>query len=269
MIISVVNNKGGVGKTTTSINLSSGLAINKKRVLLVDIDPQAHSTHGLGIVTNGHRPSLKDVLLAKSDQIYTLFSSKSIKDAIVSSQREGLDVAPADGKLTQALEKLYRSYWFYREKVLTKCLEPVKPSYDYIVIDCPPGLGVLTLNAIKASDFILIPCEMSIASVEGVSSLLEAVSNAKGKGFDCYKIVLTLVNPHCTHTNSQIMELLSQFKGKTLKTQIVRNEQINQAQIERKDIFAFAPDSRGAESYSKLTKELLRVWNAGKEQASE
>ncbi|HLG28731.1 MAG TPA: AAA family ATPase, partial [Candidatus Brocadiales bacterium] len=108
MIISIVNNKGGVGKTTTSINLSSCLAINKKRVLLVDIDPQAQSTHGLGIVTNGHHLSLKDVLLSKTEQLYTLFNQKNIRDAIVSSQREGLYVAPADAKLSQVIEKLYR-----------------------------------------------------------------------------------------------------------------------------------------------------------------
>lgn len=263
MIICVVNNKGGVGKTTTSINLSSSLAINKKRVLLVDIDPQAHSTLGLGIKANGHHPSLKDVLLAKAEQLYVLFNKRNIRDAIVSSQRDGLDIAPADAKLSQVIEKLYRSYWFFRERILAKCLEPIKPEYDYIVIDCPPGLGVLSLNAIKASDFVLIPCEMSMASVEGVTTLVEAVSTTKGNGFSNYKVLLTLVNPQSKTTNSHVMKLLSPFKGKILKTQITRNEQINQAQLERMDIFAFAPNSKGAEGYSQLTKELLRLWNTG------
>ena len=151
MIVSIVNNKGGVGKTTTSINLSNCLAINGKTALLVDADPQAHSSRGLDIHIEPGQETLKDVLSVKSNKLYTLFYEKNIKDTIIHTKRALLDLVPADAKLSDVVEKLYRTYHSYRENFLLECLEHVKSDYDYIIIDCPPGLGVLAANAIKAS----------------------------------------------------------------------------------------------------------------------
>ncbi|MFQ5963970.1 MAG: ParA family protein [Candidatus Scalinduaceae bacterium] len=269
MIVSIINNKGGVGKTTTSINLSNCLAINGKMVLLVDTDPQAHSSRGLGIHIGAEQESLQDILSVKADQLYTLLLEKNIKDIIIHSKRRGLDLVPAGTKLTEVIEKLYRTYRYFREDFLLSCLKPVKLNYDYVIIDCPPGLGVLATNAIKASDFILIPCEMSRGSLDGLADLLETIPSIKGESFDNFRIFMTLVDSRYTSSNKYVMKQLASLKSKILKTRIKRNEPLNRSQLSNKDIFSFSPRSMGAKDYSSLTKELLKLWGKDDKQPPE
>lgn len=266
MIVSIINNKGGVGKTTTSINLSNCLAINRKRVLLVDTDPQAHSSRGLGIHIGAEQETLQDIFNTKYEQLYALFYDKSIKDIIIRTKRRDLDLAPSDTHLVDVIEKLYRTYWFFREDFLLRCLEPVKSDYDYIIIDCPPGLGVLAINAIKASDFILIPCEMSRGSLDGIADLLKIIPNIKGESFDNFKILLTLFNYKYASSNKYVMRQLAPLKEKILNTKINRNEPLNRSQLSNKDIFSFSPQSKGAKDYSSLTRELLKIWGDDEKQ---
>lgn len=260
MIVSVVHNKGGVGKTTTSINLASGLALRGKKVLLVDMDPQAHSTKGMGVILEDSNLSIKDMLIKEASTIFAQYWDGDIREVIRTSQREGLDVVPSELHLGETVETLYnRCSQNFRESLLTKCLDSVKRQYDYIIIDCPPGLGLLVVNAIRASHFLVIPNVMSRLSTEGIADVLEVVKKIKGN-FNDYRILLTLVDPRLRMTNEYVMDELSPFKGKVLRTQITRNEAINQAQIARQDVFAFAPGSRGAEDYARAARELLRVW---------
>ncbi|MFQ5863208.1 MAG: ParA family protein [Candidatus Brocadiales bacterium] len=260
MIVSVVHNKGGVGKTTTSINLSSGLALRNKKVLLVDMDPQAHSTKGVGVILEDSNLSIRDMLMKEVSSIFAQYWEGDIREVILASQREGLDVVPSELHLGDAVETLYnRCSQNFRESLLARCLDSVKRHYDYIIIDCPPGLGLLVVNAIRASQFLIIPNVMSRLSTEGIADVLEMVKRVKGN-FNNYRILLTLVDPRLRMTNEYIMDELSPFKGTVLRTQITRNEAINQAQIARQDVFAFAPGSRGAEDYARVTRELLRVW---------
>jgi chromosome partitioning protein len=261
MIVSVVHQKGGVGKTTTSINLANALVLNNRRVLLVDMDPQAHSTKGIGVELEDSNLSVKDILLKEATSLFAQYWEGDIREVIRGGPRVGLDLVPSEIKLSQALEELYgRCGKNFRESILAKSLSPIKNSYDYVVIDCPPGLGLLAVNAIKAAHFLLIPCIMSRLSIESLTDLLNLIKRTKGASFEDYRIVLNLVDPRLRATNEYVMDELSVYKGRVLHTHITRNETINQAQIAHQDIFAYAPGSRGAEDYAKLAKELLRLW---------
>lgn len=263
MIISIVNHKGGVGKTTASVNLASALAIKKNRVLLVDLDAQAHSTYGVGIKPDIERKSIGDIMLSHSEGRFVFFYQKSIKDVIISTSRKGLYLVPSNIKLTSQVEPLYRNSLFFKQRkyaILEQCFKPILNDYEYIIIDCPPGLGVLTLNAVKACDFILVPCEISAGSVIGFNDLLNEVKEIKGESFDNYRILYTMIDPRCKSAVKYVSEQLEPFEGKLLKTRIRRNEMFNHCQIQMKDIFAFAPNSEAADNYTKLAAELTKIW---------
>ncbi|MGR3317091.1 MAG: ParA family protein [Candidatus Anammoxibacter sp.] len=271
MIIAVVNNKGGIGKTTVSINLSSALAIEKKKVLIIDLDPQAHSTHGMGITPDEESKSIGDVMMSVAEKRFTFYYQQNIKEVIIPTLREGLDIVPSSLSLTNALEPLYKSlryFKFTRYTLLTHSIKSVIDDYDYIIIDCPPGLGVLTLNAINACDFILIPCETSFGSVTGVKDLLSKVEEIKGQSFNNFRILYSMFDYRCKSSVQNTAKQLSYLSDKILKTRIKKNEKFNQCHFRMKDIFALAPKSESAKSYLKLSQELVKLWGKQKNRLS-
>jgi len=251
-VISILNQKGGTGKTTTAINLSSGLAYNKKRVLLIDLDPQSHSTIGLGIEIDDPNLSISKVLSNLGTPLDKVITKTYIKN---------LDIIPSHISLARTAEQMYTR--LYKETTLERALKPIKKNYDYVIIDCPPSLGILTINALFASDFLIVPCQMSRYSLDGLSDLMDVVravkdtGNERDKEMSYLRILLTMFDVRNKVTNEFILKELEPFKDKIFKTMIMKNEALNQAQIAQKSIFDFAPKSKGAENYKELTKEIL------------
>ncbi len=250
--IAILNQKGGTGKTTTAINLSSGLAYKGKKTLLIDIDPQNHSTIGLGIEIVDQDLSISKVL---SNQ------EGLLKEIIAKTYIKNLDMVPSHISLAKTAEQMYTK--LYKESTLNRAIQPVKKNYDYIIIDCPPSLGVLTINALFASDLLIVPCQMSRYSLDGLSDLIDIVravkntSSEKDTNMSCLRILLTMFDVRNKVTNDFILKELELFKNMILYTKIMKNEALNQSQIAQKSIFDFDPKSRGAENYENLTKEIL------------
>lgn len=249
MIISFSTHKGGTGKTTSSINLAAGLSRAGKRTLLIDLDPQGHSSIGLGVELSYDEPNIADVL---TDRGPTL--SKILRE----TQIPNLHLAPSNLRLALTAESLYAK--FKREERLERCLKPLKENYDWIVIDCPPALGVLTANATHASDLIAVPCQTGARALDGLSDLLNLVHLLKGDNFNHWYILLTMIDPRKTVTLEIFEEVLKPYQGKTFKTRVSISEPLNQSQIARQDIFTFDPKSRGAKDYDGLTQELLKLY---------
>lgn len=246
MIISLTTHKGGTGKTTTAINLSAALAQKHgQKTLLVDVDPQGHSTLGLGIDLAYQDPNIAD-----------LFSERmKAADLIKNTYIPNLDILPSNPRMAKVAETLYAA--IRREEILMRGLTPVKRDYSWVLLDCPPSLGVLTINATFASDLVIIPCDMGIRSIDGLADLLDVLNKVKGCDFQNYRILLTMVDHRKRDTtNKIILDKLQGYKEKLCSTQIVVNEALNQAQMARRSIFDFEPNSRGAQSYLQLAKEL-------------
>jgi len=248
-IIAVINQKGGVGKTTTSINFAAGLARQGHQVLLIDLDPQAHSTIGLGIEPGTYKLAIHDVLINK----------QKISDTILKTTVENLDLVPSHIRLDRAEQQLTPE--MFKESRLNKALQNL--DYDFIVIDCRPTLGTLTINALYASNFILVPCEMSRYALDGFADLMETVDHVKNgeelKKEDFIRILLTKVDTRKTVTNEWILEQLEPYKKMLFNTKIRQNEALNQAHIAMEPIFSFKSNSPGAEDYAQLTHEFLQL----------
>lgn len=249
-IISIINQKGGVGKTTSSINLASGLARHNHKVLLIDLDPQAHSTIGLGIEPESYKLAIDDVLLQKNN----------ISDIVLKTNVDNLFLAPSRIKLDK-VEQLITPELF-KESILSKAINDT--DFDYIIIDCRPTLGVLTVNAIYACDFIIVPCEMGRYALDGFSDLIDTidkVKNSKGRNKkEFFRILLTKFESRNTITNNWVFEELKPFEELIFKTRIRKNEALNQAHMSQEPIFTFKPDSNGAEDYNTLINEIIKLW---------
>lgn len=249
MISCFSTHKGGTGKTTSSINLAAGLARAGKKTLLVDLDPQGHSSLGLGVELAYDEPNMADVLSERA---------LPLKDILRETAISNLTIAPSNLRLASVAESLYAK--FKREERLERSLRSLKRSYDWMVIDCPPALGVLTANALTAADTIIIPCQMGARALDGLGDLLDLVHLLKNEDFAHWRILLTMVDPRKTVTQEIFAELLKPYQAQVLQTQIFVSEPLNQAQMARQDIFTFDPRSRGAQNYEELTKELLKFY---------
>ncbi len=251
--VSVANQKGGVGKTTTAINLSVALASPKTKVLLIDCDPQANTTTGIGIDKSSVENNLYHAMSGQAD----------IKDVILSSNVPNLDIISSEMDLAGFEIEVVDVQG--REEILKKLLESCIDKYQYIIIDCPPALGFLTINSMVASRYVLIPLQSEFYALEGLTQLLKTMQLIKkgmNKDLKILGILLTMFDNR-TNLSEQVMnEATKHFKDLVFKTKIPRNVRLSEAPSFSESIFSYAPTSLGANAYLNFSKEFLRRINA-------
>ena len=247
-VISVANQKGGVGKTTTTVNLATLLAKKGKKVLLIDTDPQGNATSGLG-VTKELELSVYDILVGD-----TTFQ-ETVQDTAI----KNLKVCPSNISLAGAEVELVSM--MSREQRLKTKLDEVKDKFDYVLIDCPPSLGLITLNAFTASDSVLIPVQCEYFALEGLGQLLNTVNLVKkhlNKNLEIEGALLTMYDARTNLSNQVVKEVKKYFEDKVYKTVIPRNVRLSEAPSYGMPISIYDPKSKGAKAYEKFTKELLK-----------
>ena len=247
-VISVANQKGGVGKTTTTINLSTVLAKKGKKVLLIDADPQGNATSGLG--------AEKDVEYSTYD---VLVGETSMRDVIEKTIIKNLLICPSNINLAGAEVELVPM--MSREQRLKEKIEEIKDIFDYILIDCPPSLGLITLNAFTASDSVLIPVQCEYYALEGLGQLINTVNLVKkhlNKQLQIEGALLTMYDIRTNLSNQVVKEVKKYFENKVYKTVIPRNVRLSEAPSYGMPITEYDPRSKGAKNYEKFTKEFLK-----------
>ena len=247
-IISIANQKGGVGKTTTAINLSTVLAKRNKKTLLIDMDPQGNATSGVGIEKNLEKSTYN--LLIEEDQI---------EEVILKTDIKNLDICPSTINLAGAEVELVSM--MSREQRLKEKLESIKDNYDYILIDCPPSLGLITLNAFTASNSVLIPVQCEYYALEGLGQLLNTVKLVKkhlNKDLEIEGALLTMFDTRTNLSKQVVDEVKRYFGDKVYKTVIPRNVKLSEAPSYGMPITVYDPRSKGAKCYDKLGKEVIK-----------
>lgn len=247
-IIAIANQKGGVGKTTTAVNLSSCVAELGKKVLLIDIDPQGNSTSGLGFDKAKINKCIYDALV----------NDVSLEDIKLKTQVDNLEILPATIQLAGAEIELVST--FSRETRLKKSLDRIKYAYDYIFIDCPPSLGLLTINSLTAAHSVLVPIQCEFYALEGLTQLMSTISLVQknlNPSLVLEGVVLTMFDARTNLSIQVVDEVKSHFRHKVYKTIIPRNVRLSEAPSHGEPVFRYDPKSRGAEVYFDLAREVI------------
>jgi chromosome partitioning protein len=247
-IIAIANQKGGVGKTTTAVNLAACLAQDGRKVLLVDADPQANATSGIGIARFAGRKSL----------YHALIGERSVKDLVLPTETSSLWILPSDKNLTGAEIELVELEG--RNHMLRNLLQPIRDYFHFILIDCPPSLGILTINGLTAADSLLVPIQCEYYALEGVTELFDTLARLRRElnpGLVIEGLLLTMFDER-TNLSAAVAKDLRDFYGaQVFSTVIPRNVRLAEAPSFGKPIILYDPRSRGAESYIQLAKEIV------------
>ncbi|MBI5058471.1 ParA family protein [candidate division KSB1 bacterium] len=247
-IIAIANQKGGVGKTTTAIHLAAGLALEGRRALLVDTDPQGNATAGVGLSSTGEFPGIYDLLINGAAAI----------EVIRRTNIEGLDVLGADTRLHGAEIELVPR--MARERILDEALSALETHYDYVILDCPPSLGLLTLNALAAATSIIVPMQCEYFALEGLAHLMKTVKLVQkhlNPQLEIEGIVLTMFDGRLNLSKQVADEIGQVFGSRVYKTMIARNVRLSEAPSYGQPVYLYDPSSRGAQNYRDLTVEFL------------
>ena len=248
-IISFSNQKGGVGKTTTCVNMAAYLAREGRKILLIDLDPQGNATTGLGFSKGALKKSVYNVLIEE----------EAVKDNVLDTELENLKILPANIDLAGAeVELVYKKN---REKVLKEALEKVKSQYDYLLIDCPPSLGLITINALAAADSVVIPIQSEYYALEGLSQLMNSISLVRqhlNKSLKVEGVVLTMYDGRSIISRQIAAEIKKFFTKKLYEIVIPRNVRLSEAPSHGKPILLHDPKCAGARAYRALTEEFLK-----------